>query len=109
MPRLRLEPADGRRRGLFERSEFRSRPICGAKTEGIKRQRGVIFFDYFLLHKQKKVISRRATPDKTPHPAPSPLKNGRGEKGKFMLKTRREIFMPLEAAWILARRGARLT
>jgi hypothetical protein len=28
------------------------------------RQRGVIFFDYFLLHKQKKVIRRRATPDK---------------------------------------------
>ena len=62
LPRLRLEPADGRRRGLFERSEFRSRPICDAKTEGDKRQRGVIFFDYFLLHKQKKMIRCRATP-----------------------------------------------
>jgi hypothetical protein len=43
--------------------EFRSRHRCGAKTEGNKRQLGVIFFDYFLLHKQKKVIRRRATPD----------------------------------------------
>ena len=55
LPRLRLEPADGRRRGLFEdwKSEFRSRPRCGAKTEGNKRQRGALLFGYFLLSKQK--------------------------------------------------------
>ena len=54
LPRLSLEPADVRRRGLSERSEFRSRPICGAKTEGNKRQRGSLFFPLFLLAKQKK-------------------------------------------------------
>ena len=49
-----LEPADGKRRGLFERSEFRSRHRCGAKSEGNKRQRGSLFFPIFLLAKQKK-------------------------------------------------------
>jgi hypothetical protein len=29
-------------------------PICGAKTEGKKRQRGSLFFGFFLLAKQKK-------------------------------------------------------
>ena len=36
----------------------------------------MIFFNHFLLHKQKKVIRCRATPDKTPHPNPLPLKMG---------------------------------
>ena len=30
-------------------------PSCGAKTEGEKRQRGVICFGYFALDKQRKV------------------------------------------------------
>ena len=29
-------------------------PRCGAKTEGNKRQRGSLFFGFFLLAKQKK-------------------------------------------------------
>ena len=44
-------------------SEASSAAARLARSAGNKRQRGVIFFDYFLLHKQKKVIRRRATPD----------------------------------------------
>ena len=50
----------------------------GAKTEGNKRQRGVVFFDYFLLDTEKKVIRFRATSTKGealyPHPNPPLLK-----------------------------------
>ena len=61
LPRLRLEPADGRRRGLFERwkREFRSRPNCGAKTEGISGSGVAFSFPYFFwLSKRNRVASR---------------------------------------------------
>ena len=57
LPRLRLEPGDGRRRGLFERREIRSRPICGTKSEGNKRQRGALLFVYFLAELVKSKVT----------------------------------------------------
>ena len=40
---------------IYFEGEFRSRPICGAKAEGNKRQRGSLLFGYFFLAKQEKV------------------------------------------------------
>ena len=57
---------------MFERSEFvsdpgwtehRRFPLAAIAKRG-RRQRGRLFFAYFLLAKQKKVSSRRATPGK---------------------------------------------
>lgn len=60
--------ASGPGLALFERSEFSQTPL-GPRTAGCpvaqcrgRRQQGRFFFAYFLLAKQKKVSSRRATP-----------------------------------------------
>ena len=56
LPRLRLEPADGKRRGLSEcwKREFRSRPYAALIPKD-KAAAGVICFGYFALDKQRKV------------------------------------------------------
>ena len=46
-------------------------PDAALRPKEISGSGGVIFFDYFLLHKQKKVIRCRATPDKIPKPLDS--------------------------------------
>jgi hypothetical protein len=68
----------------------------------MKRQRGVIFFDYFLLHKQKKVIRRRATPDKVPQPQGLSPQNIPAKASYSCVKTtalqgkRNALFKPIE-------------
>ena len=56
LPRLRLEPAGGKRRGLSERSEFRSRPDAAIRPKETSGS-GVAFFlvSFFWLSKRKKL------------------------------------------------------